>query len=105
MKYFILCQKVGTYQLAVMAKAMNKPVYAVAESFKFERIYPLNQKEVPNKHKVSLPRSCHLYKRCVNARQGVKPFLVSLSSASSLSFECALRRSGYRIGYEPTKMS
>ena len=37
-----------------MAKAMNKPVYAVAESFKFERIYPLNQREVPNKNKVRL---------------------------------------------------
>eukprot|EP00795_Rhopilema_esculentum_P015867 gene15867-7195_t len=46
-----LINKVGTYQLAVMAKAMSKPVYAVAESFKFQRIYPLNQKEVPNKHK------------------------------------------------------
>ena len=51
--------QVGTYQLAVMAKAMNKPVYAVAESFKFERLYPLNQKEVPNKHKVS----CQMIKK------------------------------------------
>eukprot|EP00112_Aurelia_sp_Birch-Aquarium-sp1_P019380 Seg4784.1 transcript_id=Seg4784.1/GoldUCD/mRNA.D3Y31 product="Translation initiation factor eIF-2B subunit alpha" protein_id=Seg4784.1/GoldUCD/D3Y31 len=46
-----LINKVGTYQIAVMAKAMNKPVYAVAESFKFLRIYPLNQKEVSNKYK------------------------------------------------------
>ena len=51
--YCIIIVQIGTYQLAVMAKAMNKPVYAVAESLKFERIYPLNQKEVPNKHKVS----------------------------------------------------
>jgi len=49
-----LINKIGTYQLAVMAKAMNKPVYAVAESFKFERIYPLNQREVPNKNKYDL---------------------------------------------------
>ena len=36
-----------------MANAMNKPVYAVAESFKFLRIYPLKQKEIPNQYKVS----------------------------------------------------
>eukprot|EP00794_Sanderia_malayensis_P014409 gene14409-15910_t len=46
-----LINKIGTYQLAVMAKAVNKPVYALAESFKFLRIYPLYQKDVPNKHK------------------------------------------------------
>ena len=27
------------------------------------------------------------------------------SSSSSLSFKCALRESGYRIGYEPTKIN
>ena len=59
--YSIVIVQVGTYQLAVMAKAMNKPVYAVAESLKFERIYPLNQKEVPNKHKVSYQMFFLLY--------------------------------------------
>lgn len=54
-----LINKIGTYQLAVMAKAMNKPVYAVAESFKFQRIYPLNQREVPNKHKYSIAAQGH----------------------------------------------
>ena len=29
----------------------------------------------------------------------------SISFSSSLSFKCALRESGCRIGYEPTKMS
>ena len=45
--------QIGTYQIAIAAKAANKPVYAVAESFKFLRQYPLNQFEAPNKHKVS----------------------------------------------------
>jgi len=46
-----IINKIGTCQLTVMAKAMNKPVYVAAESFKFLREYPLNQKEVPNKFK------------------------------------------------------
>lgn len=36
--------KLGTFQIAVCAKAMNKPVYVAAESYKFARIYPLNQR-------------------------------------------------------------
>ena len=38
--------------MAVCAKEMNKPFYVVAESFKFTRIYPLNQHDVPNEFKV-----------------------------------------------------
>ena len=41
--------------MAVMTKAVNKPFYVVAESFKFVRLYPLNQQDVPNRFKVCLP--------------------------------------------------
>lgn len=44
--------QIGTYQLAVMAKALNKPFYVVAESFKFVRMFPLNQDDLPNLEKV-----------------------------------------------------
>jgi len=40
---------VGTFQIAIVAKAFNKPVYVAAESFKFTRLYPLDQKEIPNR--------------------------------------------------------
>ena len=46
-----IINKVGSFQLAVVAKAMNKPVYVAAESFKFLREYPLKQKDIPNKFK------------------------------------------------------
>ncbi|ELU13833.1 hypothetical protein CAPTEDRAFT_222112 [Capitella teleta] len=51
-----IINKIGTYSLAICAKEMNKPVYAVAESFKFARIFPLNQQDMPNtfKYPVSL---------------------------------------------------
>ena len=36
----------GTYQLGILAKASNKPVYVCAESHKFVRIFPLSQRDV-----------------------------------------------------------
>lgn len=47
--------QIGTYQMALCSKAHNKPFYVVAESFKFVRLYPLNQQDVPDKFKVRLP--------------------------------------------------
>lgn len=38
-----ILNKIGTYQLAVMARALNRPFYVAAESFKFTRVYPLSQ--------------------------------------------------------------
>lgn len=42
-----IINKIGCYQVAVCAKAHNKPLYVLAESFKFVREYPLNQQDVP----------------------------------------------------------
>lgn len=46
-----ILNKIGTYQVAVMAKALNKPFYVVAESFKFVRLYPLKQADIRNAEK------------------------------------------------------
>ncbi|XP_046579399.1 translation initiation factor eIF-2B subunit alpha-like [Haliotis rubra] len=46
-----IINKIGTYTMAISAQAMNKPVYVVAESFKFVRLYPLNQQDMPNQFK------------------------------------------------------
>ncbi|XP_032287184.1 translation initiation factor eIF2B subunit alpha [Halichoerus grypus] len=46
-----IINKIGTNQMAVCAKAQNKPFYVVAESFKFVRLFPLNQQDVPDKFK------------------------------------------------------
>ncbi|GFZ42780.1 hypothetical protein JCM24511_00498 [Saitozyma sp. JCM 24511] len=42
-----LVSSVGTYQVALIAKAMQKPFYALAESYKFLRYYPLSQTDLP----------------------------------------------------------
>ncbi|KXJ29025.1 translation initiation factor eIF-2B subunit alpha [Exaiptasia diaphana] len=52
-----IINKIGTYQMAVMTKAANKPFYVVAESFKFVRLYPLNQEDVPNIYKYTTSRA------------------------------------------------
>ncbi|KAG9459786.1 hypothetical protein H6P81_004294 [Aristolochia fimbriata] len=36
----------GTYQIALVAHSMDKPVYVAAESYKFARLYPLDQKDL-----------------------------------------------------------
>jgi len=42
-----IINKIGTYQIAIVAKAMKKPVYVAAESYKFARLFPLNQNDLP----------------------------------------------------------
>ncbi|GAA6037013.1 hypothetical protein JCM8097_005508 [Rhodosporidiobolus ruineniae] len=39
---------IGGYQMAIAAKALNKPLYALAESFKFTRLFPLSQTDIPS---------------------------------------------------------
>jgi translation initiation factor eIF-2B subunit alpha len=46
--------KIGTYALAACAKAHGKPFYVASESYKFARLYPLNQKDLPNMGNVPL---------------------------------------------------
>ena len=39
--------------MSVLAKTFNKPFYVVAESFKFVRMFPISQNDLPNVEKVS----------------------------------------------------
>ena len=41
-----IINQIGSYQMAVLAKALNKPFYAAVESFKFIRMYPLKQDDL-----------------------------------------------------------
>lgn len=42
---------IGTYTIALCAQALNKPFYVMCESFKFVRLYPLNQDDLPDEFK------------------------------------------------------
>lgn len=41
-----IINKVGTYQVAIVAKAFKKPFYVAVESYKFARMYPLSQRDL-----------------------------------------------------------
>jgi translation initiation factor eIF-2B subunit alpha len=42
-----IVSRIGTYGIAIMAQAHKKAFYVAAESFKFTRLYPLNQCDLP----------------------------------------------------------
>lgn len=46
--------KIGTNALALCARAHDKPVYVAAESYKFARLYPLSQQDLPSNKSVPL---------------------------------------------------
>lgn len=43
-----IVNQIGTYNVAVMAKTAGVPFYAVAESYKFVRCFPLDQYDLPS---------------------------------------------------------
>jgi len=46
--------QIGTYSTAVIAQALNKQFYVAAESYKFARLYPLTQRDVPQKQMAAI---------------------------------------------------
>ncbi len=38
--------QIGTYQISLVAKALDVPFYVAVESYKFSRLYPLSQRDV-----------------------------------------------------------
>ncbi|XP_008184366.1 eIF2B-alpha protein-like isoform X1 [Acyrthosiphon pisum] len=46
-----IINKIGSCTMAICAKEFKKPFYVLTESYKFSRMYPLNQKDLPNNFK------------------------------------------------------
>jgi len=49
-----IVNRMGTYALGICAKELNKPFYVAVESYKFARLFPLNQADLPNMQKVNV---------------------------------------------------
>ena len=47
-----ILNKIGTYTIAMAAKAYNKPLYVMAESLKYMEYYPIQQDDIPASIKV-----------------------------------------------------
>ena len=41
-----ILNKMGTLQIAIVARSYNKPLYVASESYKFARIFPLDQTDL-----------------------------------------------------------
>ncbi|XP_020587415.1 translation initiation factor eIF-2B subunit alpha [Phalaenopsis equestris] len=70
----------GTYQIALVAHCLNKPVYVAAESYKFARLYPLDQKDLtpairPIEFGVPIPSGVEVER---NARDYTPPQFLTL---------------------------
>lgn len=46
-----IINKIGSYTVALCAREASKPLYVLTESFKFVRLYPLNQRDLPAEFK------------------------------------------------------
>ena len=44
-----IINRIGTYQMSIIAKVMNKPFYVATESCKFLEFYPITQDDIPYK--------------------------------------------------------
>ncbi|KAJ3779344.1 hypothetical protein FB446DRAFT_710583 [Lentinula raphanica] len=75
-----LVNAVGSNQIAIIAKAANKPFYALAESYKFHRMFPLSQYDLPshNPGVLSFPQA--LGARALPASSGLPSKSSSVSS-------------------------
>ncbi|KAI3620689.1 hypothetical protein CBS9595_002656 [Malassezia furfur] len=74
-----LFNAIGSYQLGVIAKAACKPVFAAAESFKFLRMFPLSQYDVPLSHKMlPFPTKAEMEKH-VEAQESMTPAMEALN--------------------------
>lgn len=46
-----IINRLGSFTMGLCAREMKKPFYVLAESFKFTRLYPLNQRDLPDEYK------------------------------------------------------
>ncbi|EFA84203.1 translation initiation factor eIF-2B alpha subunit [Heterostelium album PN500] len=72
-----IVNKIGTYQISIVAKAFKKPFYVAAESFKFTRSYPLDQSDIE-----SLKKEHDTFNICKQCCKCTKPELLTIDSPS-----------------------
>ena len=66
-----IVNKVGTYQIAIVAKAFRKPLYVAAETYKFARLYPLSQSDLPSsRYKICIRPCTNLGNNLLNNSNG-----------------------------------
>ncbi|KAI0798058.1 IF-2B-domain-containing protein [Abortiporus biennis] len=82
-----LINAVGSNQMAIIAKAASKPFYALAESYKFHRLFPLSQYDLPthNPSILSFPTISPRPSASETSLAGVSPHNVQSNQANGSS--------------------
>ncbi|KAJ7046753.1 hypothetical protein C8F04DRAFT_1061621 [Mycena alexandri] len=80
-----LINAIGSLNIAIIAKAANKPFYALAESYKFHRLFPLSQYDLPshNPRILSFPTPGEMAQAAENQMSSASPGSRSASRALS----------------------
>ncbi|KAJ7774796.1 hypothetical protein B0H16DRAFT_74745 [Mycena metata] len=80
-----LINAIGSLNIAIIAKAANKPFYALAESYKFHRLFPLSQYDLPshNPRILSFPTPSEMAQAAENQMSSASPG--SRSASQTLS--------------------
>ncbi|KAL3763795.1 hypothetical protein ACHAWU_001915 [Discostella pseudostelligera] len=113
-----IVNKVGTYALGVLAKELGVPLYVAVESYKFTRLYPLNNADLPDMGAGGSSTSGRSGKE-ENGKMGIggaklrfldtlawsaNSTAATLSPASSSSSSSVAAVSGKEEGYETNKV-
>ncbi|PLW14558.1 hypothetical protein PCASD_02256 [Puccinia coronata f. sp. avenae] len=87
-----LINYIGCYQMAIAAKAHHKPFYALTESYKFLRLFPLSQYDVPTKQPTLQFPSNQVSKSIVASDSGSNLPGSMIQSHSSVSAKVTLEQ-------------
>ncbi|KAF8136329.1 hypothetical protein EV363DRAFT_1319316 [Boletus edulis] len=86
-----LINAIGSNQIAIIAKAANIPFYALAESYKFHRLFPLSQYDLPthnpNIFAFSLPPSSSTHPMSQNNNSSIQTTDESQSTPRTMTHE------------------
>jgi len=91
--------KVGTNALACCAAANNKPMYVAAESYKFARLYPLQQSDLPTGAKPDDPEIQQSIQFCDTSASASK----NKSSLTPIPLDAAIEVHHPSVDFTPSK--
>ncbi|KAJ7343514.1 hypothetical protein DFH08DRAFT_872907 [Mycena albidolilacea] len=96
-----LINAIGSLNIAIIAKAANKPFYALAESYKFHRLFPLSQYDLPshNPRILSFPTPIEKDRTAEKTLSSASPNFRSASGALSSTTQEEIAKNNPDVDY------
>jgi translation initiation factor eIF-2B subunit alpha len=98
-----IVNKIGTNTLACCAKASGKPFYAAAESYKFARLYPLQQSDLPGHSNVPFTMCDTTAHSDKSSSDGSYQHASSCNPISPLQLDEAIQVENPPVDFTPSK--